>query len=297
MHVNVNDDWMNSTLWVQDASLVEPALLTLKVKVFLLKEGPQSMSYEDFRGRTVTQETIEWDAASWQDWVTNLPREVNRAWSNRLWLEPNRAWRTNVRDQRIDGPTANSIRLRLSIDCTVPRSAAHVVIRSYRLPEPSDENRQPFWRSNMEGPFSDSSRRCSLRGGETFGNMDNRDLIPKPLGQLAAVHEFGHYIGLHYVNAEACRSDPNSEDAYGVTDHQRNDMMGHGTRIEPWHAFPWCQRLRRHLGGPQPQTDDWVRRNPLTYATGTGDNQVLWYPRIGQIRPTVWFNQELTLDV
>lgn len=297
MLVNVNDDWMNSTLWVQGASANQPALLTIKVKVFLLKQGAQSMTYLDMNGQPQTQQTINWDAGSWRNWVRDLPRVVSREWSDKLWLEPNRSWRTNDRGQRIQSPAANTIRLRLSIDCTVPRRAAHVVILSYRLPNPTTANPSPFWRSSMQSPFVESHRRCSLRGDDTTGHMDNRDLIRKSTGQYAAVHEFGHYIGLSHVNAAAVPNATNSTTAYGASTWQQGDMMGYGNRIEPWHAFPWCQRLRRHLGGEQPRTDMWLRQNPVTYVTGTGDNEVHWYPRTGRIRPMVWFNQDLVLDV
>jgi len=290
MHTNINDDWMNSTLWTEGWSSQRPALMTIKIKVFLQQEPPQTLTWTS-NGQPRSQQTIEWDAASWQNWRDDLTRETNQGWSDKLWLEPNAQWETNRDGQTIGSPAVRSIRLRLRIDCNIPRRAGHVIIRSYRLPAPTDGQTAPFARSNMQTPYIEPHRRCSLRGDDTIGNMDSRDTIPKSSGQIAAVHEFGHYIGLSHVNAAAVPSAPNSTAAYGVGTWQRGDMMGAGTRIEPWHAYPWCQRLRRHLGGDQPRDDGWAGDNPLRYLTGRGDREVRWTPRTGRVHPLVWPNR------
>jgi hypothetical protein len=295
MRTNISDDWMDSTLWTEDWSSTRPALLAIKIKVFLQREAAQTLTWTSSSGQPQTQQTIQWDGPSWQSWRRDLKRTVERGWSNRLWLEPASQWVTGRDGRPINSPVAPSIRLRLHIDCDVPRSAAHVIIRSYRLPAAVAGQPTPFARSNMEAPFVESSRRCSLQGNDTFGKMDSLDVQPRASGQIPAVHEFGHYIGLSHVNAAAVPNAPNSSIAYGAGARQRGDIMGAGTRIEPWHAYPWCRQLRRHLGGTQPRDTGWASSNPLVWITGTGDRAVRWYPRTGRIHPVVFLNLDLIL--
>ncbi len=64
-------------------------------------------------------------------------------------------------------------------------------------------------------------------GRSTFSadvNLDSQDLTPKASGQLAAIHEFGHMIGLpdEYKSSSAHYSDTNS-------------IMNSGTRLRPRH--------------------------------------------------------------
>jgi hypothetical protein len=276
MQTNVSDDWMDSTLWLEDATSVRNATLTIKIKVFLQREASQSLMWTASNGMPRSVRTTEW-GIRWHDWHRDLRRVVEDGWSDRLWLRPDRDWRTGSARGQGGVNTAPSLALRLRVEY-VPRSAAHVVIRSYCLPHPAPGQTPVFARSNMEAPYIESHRRCSLQGNDTIGNMDTNDVLPKSAGQIAAIHEFGHYIGLSHVNAvaaAAANAGPNSTLAYGVGD-QRRDVMGAGTEIAGWHAYPWCRRLRRHLGGEQPNGTDWQTRDPMVWETGRGETQVRW---------------------
>ncbi len=72
------------------------------------------------------------------------------------------------------------------------------------------------------------------------GRLDSLDLEPKPGGQIGALHEMGHYLGLNHV-------DHGHGDGYGaVGSYQAGDIMGRGTRLDAWHAWPWKHRLPVH---------------------------------------------------
>ena len=276
MQTNVSDDWMDSTLWLADATSVRNATLTIKVKVFLLREAQQTLSWTDSNGAPCSVQTTAW-GIRWNQWRQDLARVVEDGWSDKLWLRPDRDWRTGSALGQGGVNTTPSVALRLRVEY-VPRAAAHVVIRSYCLPHPAPGQTPAFARSNMEAPFIASHRRCSLLGNDTIGNMDTNDLLPKSTGQVAAIHEFGHYIGLSHVNAVGAATagaGPNSTLAYGVGD-QRSDVMGAGSDVAGWHAYPWCRQLRRHLGGAQPNGTDWRSRDPMVWETGRGGTRVRW---------------------
>lgn len=275
----IQDDWMDSSLALDSGrSFSRRASLVFTIKVYLQRESGQLLTWNTDNG-TRNQRTIDWGDA-WNGWSDRLKRVVENGWNDKLYLEPSCAWLPEDRRATTAPTYVPSVALGLRIEC-VPRAAAHVVIRCHRLPEATPGNPNPFARSWMQGPFSCTSRRRSARGGTTHGALDSRDLEPRASGQIPAVHEFGHYIGLQHVNAAAVPQAPNSSGAYG-RGYQRGDIMGGGTRIEGWHAYPWCRRLRRHLGARQPGTTDWLRRGPtMVWQTGTGAETVEWRVRCG----------------
>ncbi len=277
MQTAIQDDWMDSALDIEGRNLGARARLTFTVKVFLQREPAQLLRWRTPDGWS-EQQTIEWGNAL-RGFRNDLKRVVEEGWNGKLWLEPDRQWLHGRGERASDGWTP-SIALGLQVEF-VPRASAHVVIRCHRLPEPTRDEPHPFARSSMQGPYQCSNRRRSARGGVTHGTLDSRDVVPKDTGQIAAVHEFGHYIGLQHVNAASGEDGWTSDAPYGVG-YQRGDIMGAGTRVEGWHAYPWCRRLRRHLGGSQPQGTGWHREGrPMVWETGASARRVLWRVRTG----------------
>ncbi len=268
----INDDWMDSMLMPGGTSAV--AELTITIKVYLARHPARQITYNNEDGGTTTVQTQNWEGPRAASWAQDLKRVVEEGWNDKLWLVPSRDWRFDtppVRDRNYRVPC---IKCKLQIQY-VGREAAHLVINCYHI-DPDQ-----FVRSSMSAPYLGSFRRCSLRGGEVFGTLDTNDIRPKRSGQISALHEFGHYIGLGHVNQQgAVRAGrgSNSTLAYGGNGHQRSDLMGAGTRIEGWHGYPWCRRLRRHLGGNQPGGTSWhyVRGSTPTWETGAGTDQVFW---------------------
>ncbi|MEE9491901.1 MAG: hypothetical protein V3W04_00785 [Gammaproteobacteria bacterium] len=272
----INDDWMDS--YLMSGGAAAQAELTLKIKVYLARHPATRQSYKDADDQQVEVQTLDWDSASAHRWAVDLKNTIESGWSDKLWLIPRTDWQFN----RPANPTHNyrvpCIACKLHIDY-VSRSNAHVIINSYRI------NRDGFFRSGMQGPFSPAARQCSLNGCETIGTMDTNDIYPKASGQITALHEFGHFIGLSHVNAREARNtdiDTNHDLTYGSGDQAR-DLMGRGSDIANWHAYPWCRRLRRHLGGNQPSRTQassiyWVRdRGPTpVWVTGVGSSEVVW---------------------
>jgi hypothetical protein len=254
--------------------------LYIKVKAFLVKMPPGGAA-------------ISWDSPgepSWYTWRRSLKETLESpriGWSDRLWLIPTGDWlaptvgETRATMRTPGRPTSGTpdessaaggarppIVLRFRIEYVDDRDDAHVVVNCSRLSEVDDRT------SNMEAPFDPISRRRSCWGEESYGNLDSNDLNEKPGGQIAAVHEFGHCIGLNHVNPSGAGDEEYGQ--FGTV--QRADIMGVGNVIAPWHAYPWCRRLRLHLGGDQPTDIGWHSRRPLKWETRVGDRTVLWTP-------------------
>lgn len=264
MRQNVQDDWMNSTLWIEPAGTGRStANLYIKLKIHIQWEAPQPLNTFSWN-RDSTLTSVRWDAGSKEIMRNEIKRLVEEAWSNRHVLVPRSPWLANpARTMAPSGRLSPSINCQLRVD-HAGRSEAHVIVRCLRLLQGQS------FRSSAATPRNAATRRESSAGNETFITLDSNDIEPKPSGQLAVIHEFGHYIGLSH---DRQFTHPNAQ--YGPV-----DIMGGGTRSMPWHAYPWCRRLRRHLGGDQPASNDWHQSTaPLLWKTGRGQHEVIWEVR------------------
>ena len=272
---------MASTLWLRDVSRLQHAVLTLRIRMRLRQVGATDYAWTDENGVAQTTRTIEWDDGRAISWFRDrLKSVVEEAWSGRIYLRPNKEWagsQTYVDSLQDHVRLAPSIQCRLVLDLDFGSRTPHVTVNVVRLPR--DENGRPtgFARSNMHAPYSINAvqRFCSWHFGLAIGNLDTGDVLPKSSGQIAAAHEIGHYIGLAHVNAREARRrglDPNGTLAYCGSAHQASDLMGGGTEVVPWHAYPWCRRLRRHLTGPgrEPPSVQWASERPIQWVTASG---------------------------
>jgi hypothetical protein len=72
--------------------------------------------------------------------------------------------------------------------------------------------------------------------------MVNRKQIKVSYFQTTVLHEFGHTLGLGHVAGGS-----NAGDSYGITLDDRTTLMGFGGTVNPTHAQPWIDQLRRHM--------------------------------------------------
>lgn len=272
---NVASEWFDSTLWTRDVSESRHALLAIKVRVALNCCGATTLDNG--------QETIDWDDGRAARWFKDrLKREVEGAWSGRFFLVPDRDWAGSF--GRIDPVfgrirSAPAIECRLVVETDLGGREPHLIIDTYRLPKGPDGLPRGFGRSSASRETWGNRTAdwlCSWVTRMSRATFDTADVLPRPDNhQIPAVHEFGHYLGLEHVNAAEARRrgvSTNSAIAYQST---TGDYMGSGTNFYPWHAFPWCKRLRQHLpSGPQfersPSEQSWHGHQPLVFRTHSG---------------------------
>ncbi|MCF2490489.1 hypothetical protein [Dyadobacter sp. CY347] len=192
-----------------------------------------------------------WNNREWEAYQREFVRVVQRHWSDKFVLIPNKPWYS----PRPGAPlTAAKINCGLSIELVLSDGNAH---QTYRIIHPT----QPF-RS-----FADPEGRSGLfthtdvePEWNTSMTRMGRETHSVSFYQIAVNHEFGHTLGLAHVNGVG-----NSDWNYGVTLEQRENQLGLGSRLTSTHARPWINRLKSHLI-PRTHADSTV------HFTGTVDS-------------------------
>ncbi|MCF6445764.1 hypothetical protein L1065_13505, partial [Nereida sp. MMG024] len=79
--------------------------------------------------------------------------------------------------------------------------------------------------------------------GDIDAVSKGRDSKNNKIMQKASVHEIGHLLGLGHVaiGSKNCPStgDTNKAPCYGVTDFEKNSVMGRGMKVRKSNAKPW----------------------------------------------------------
>ncbi|WP_152616543.1 hypothetical protein [Sphingomonas sp. ERG5] len=189
--------------------------------------GAETGSYPDFGdpSRTLRQ-TVKWTPKDWAAWKLNFCNSAQRFWDKKFWLD-NRGGDFAFRQgMEIFIP---NIFCRLELignDDTV--GTHHVVIDVVRLAAT-----ESFFGSNAR-LFDSKDTNLVQKGTDSKG---------KAIMQRAHVHEVGHLLGLGHVaiGKPGCPAsgDPDLTPCYGVTDEDKNSVMGGGMRLDVVHAAPW----------------------------------------------------------
>lgn len=188
------------------------------------------------------RKVVSWDTVgpgeeTFPQWAQRFKSIIEREWSGHLYLVPTGGGR---------GYRFAPIRCFLEIHFVGRADRSHLNLRIYRLHES-----ETFFRSSMS-----LGGHCKRGMGD--GSLDHRDIDPKSNGQIAAVHEMGHYLGLDHVARGTATP-------YGAPgSYQAGDIMGSGMRRDAWHAWPWLHRLPLHEVSSTPMSIyprgvEWVR--------------------------------------
>jgi hypothetical protein len=86
------------------------------------------------------------------------------------------------------------------------------------------------------------------------GYFDSNDMKPKQSGQIGAVHEAGHMLGLGDEYSKACRGRPKHSHlaqgalGKGVPCGNKGSIMSTGTRVKPEHGVTFWKALEKATG-------------------------------------------------
>ncbi|MFO1351643.1 MAG: hypothetical protein U1F68_13630 [Gammaproteobacteria bacterium] len=186
-------------------------------------------------------QVLDWTREQWANYKRRLEWQCNHYWNHRFWLRPPNSY------SELDWPPGRfitrpniwcALELRVVDDPTQASCAFEVV----RLDSRFDNGltyRSYFNRSNRTGRLSD------------------RDILGNNDGQIVALHEIAHALGIDHIGIHnnSCRNNmnyPNGDDCYGIG-AERQYINGVGLLLNRSHAEPWRRRITRHTNTNQSQ--------------------------------------------
>ncbi len=203
----------------------------------------QEVAFEREDGSEIVLTT--WPRGEFAPWCADYECVVQDGWNNKIWLVPSGPWAGAIPDPTGSGLTlVPAVRCCLNIELVTSGEHVHCDVAHLALSHAAGGFR------TSTAPVPDAAGRlqrvlqrmdCFPPGSGGRLKADNLDLTPKRgTNQIAALHEMGHYLGLHHVN----HGGPG--DPYGTDAGQRKSLMGAGTEIRSAHGWPWLNRLRQH---------------------------------------------------
>jgi len=186
---------------------------------------------------------LSW-GSDWRGWIDRCVQTIERRFNDKLWMIPSSDW--GVRFGISGAYYRPNIKCGLRIHAVGPSDRRHLLLDCYRVPPtfcpmtPAEVASAPMYRSYMQGDYG------------RIVNVDAWSCVTHAAEghrMEVAAHEFGHFLGFAHVGVGSlgCPTPSNNQPCYGITVHQRGDLLGYGGRVEVWHSSPWLRRLPRHL--------------------------------------------------
>jgi hypothetical protein len=194
--------------------------------------GAATGTYND--ASSTPQKIVQWTAPTWTAWKTNFVRSAQDFWSGSFWLINNLGVCGFQDNGQVYIPNFYCLLDIIGSDANM--GTHHFVIDVVRL-DPSVR----WFRSHSI--LYDSKDTDSVEKA--------RDSKNRPIMQRAHVHEIGHLLGLGHVDIGKphcpATGNTNGKICYGVTDQDKNAVMGGGMQIRDSNAQPWQSALSRLL--------------------------------------------------
>jgi hypothetical protein len=215
---------------------IDPPQLPAGAKQLL---GPMRLRgyYSDHDGRPFRIQA--WARHEFEHFTRVLLASAQRFWSGVFWLQ------TPIDYHGLDWPEAKpthrcNIYCKLRLAQAFSEDNAHYTVALVRI----SHDQGGYFRSDAALMSSWALRSWNL-------------VFPKSTTKFwTHYHEVGHLIGLGHIGWAGHRNIFTGEPAaYGVTLHDKRDVMGKGSVRRPWHALAW-QEAAAEFTGTKPT--DWV---------------------------------------
>ncbi|NIJ51159.1 hypothetical protein [Dyadobacter arcticus] len=234
-----NRNWDSALLPLDDNTF--GMILQFRVRLIRVEPTTRFFSSETYAtGNGILHDTYgrfqldAWTDEEWEAYKRRFVQVVQRHWSDKFILDPNRAW---YRPRLGAALTSALIQCGLSIQLVETAAQAH---QTYRIIHPRNPGFRSYASDTLRsGLFTHADLESHWNGRLTRvgSEQHNIDFL-----QTTINHEFGHTLGLGHVNGSG-----NNDRAYGVTLNERENQMGMGGLLTASHARPWINSLRyRH---------------------------------------------------
>lgn len=194
-------------------------------------DGKAAGTYHDYGDSTETaRKIVKWTPGTWAQWKTNFVTTAQAFWTDKFWLVNKTALFAFEKKGLVLIPNADCRIRIIAQDATAANN--HHTIDVVRLN--SSEN---FFGSHST--LYDSLDITPVHKAN--------DSAGKKIMQRAHVHEVGHLLGLGHVDEGKAHcpktGNTNSRACYGVTDVDKNSVMGSGMQLRQGHAAPWQRAM------------------------------------------------------
>jgi len=202
--------------------------------------GANTGTYNDYGSPTgQPRAIIKWSSSTWTAWKVAFCNSARKFWHGKFWILNTRGVLPFKHGQQVFLPN-----IWCKFDIVHSDASAgtyHHAIDVVRL-APSET-----WFGSHAQLYDSLDTNLVQKTHNSAG---------KPIMQRAHVHEIGHLLGLGHVDVGKPHCPPtgntNASACYGVSDHDKNSVMGSGMRLDTIHAEPWLTALTTILSTAPP---------------------------------------------